>query len=478
MKVLLTDIWIPSDRHRRTIDESRIDSLALSMQSPVGLINPIVIIREPDENGHNFRLVAGERRVRAARKLNWLEIEATDRENLTPLQREEIELDENLQREDLAWKEECDAKARIWAVRAELYGETVDQVADHLNVGRGSLWEDARLAKSMEEHPELATAKNKTQAQSRLRLIKRREGLEELAKRRVILPSKDGDYSDRVYLGNCINIMKEFESGSKHLVLTDPPYGIDLGEGETKKSNPHPTIYDDAHYDIMDLVDLSAREAFRLLVSDAHAYFWFDIKAYAKVFSILTNAGFAVEPIPLVWAKNISGQVNHPGSRWGSSYEVCFFCRKGDRALLKQGGSNVLKYDVVPSGKKIHPTEKPVALLRQLIEASTVVGESVLDMFGGSGSTAEAAIQTGRNFIIIEKDPAYREGILERLSKVSVRNDCLHVFDKDVCINCGKKKYDKSLVRPDGEPDETPDSLMDEDEERDWEEALNKGGSD
>ena len=87
--------------------------------------------------------------------------------------------------------------------------------------------------------------------------------------------------------------------------------------------------------------------------------------------------------------------------------------------MLKQGQSNVLSYDTVPGNRKIHPTEKPVALLRQLIETSTVQGEIVLDMFGGSGSTGEAVIQTGRKFILIEKDPAYHAGICERLSKLS-----------------------------------------------------------
>ena len=53
----------------------------------------------------------------------------------------------------------------------------------------------------------------------------------------------------------------------------------------------------------------------------------------------------------------------------------------------------------------------------------------MLDMFGGSGSTGEAAIQTGRNFILIEKDPAYHAGIVERLSNLSskenkVTSDC------------------------------------------------------
>ena len=105
--------------------------------------------------------------------------------------------------------------------------------------------------------------------------------------------------------------------------------------------------------------------------------------------------------------------------------------------MLKQGQSNVLAHDPLPGNRKIHPTEKPVALLRQLIETSTVQGEVVLDMFGGSGSTAEAAIQTGRNFILIEKDPAYHEGIIERLSNLGTNSQAKAPFVATDCGICG-----------------------------------------
>jgi site-specific DNA-methyltransferase (adenine-specific) len=228
------------------------------------------------------------------------------------------------------------------------------------------------------------------------------------------------DYSSKVKLGDCLELVKEIKDGTISLVLTDPPYGINLDEGETKKGNLHPTIYSDNPGEIMDLVREAAREAYRVLKQDTHAYFWFDIKAYPIILQHLSEAGFVVDPVPLIWAKNTPGQTNHPESRWASGYEVCFFCRKGKRPLLKQGRSNVLNYPTVPPAQKIHPVEKPYSLLRQLIEASTVDGEVVLDMFGGSGSTAEAAIRSGRDFITFEKDPAFHAGIIERLSRIEV----------------------------------------------------------
>jgi site-specific DNA-methyltransferase (adenine-specific) len=449
VRVKVADIKVQEKRQRQTINQGKIDSLAVSILSN-GLLNPLTVVREPDGQ---IILLAGYRRLLAVKKLKWDEVETNTLEDLNQLQREEIELEENIQREDLPWKEAIAANKRLADLRREIYGETFEEAADHANLSRGQLWEDAALAEALEEFPELAESKNKTQAQNRLRHLKRRSALmaqAETRRRGGSVFVEGEDFSTRVLLGDCFTIMKGWESGIIHSVITDPPYGIALDSGESKKSNIHPTIYDDAHYDIMELLALTAKEAYRLLVRDAHAYFWFDIKSHAQVLEILTNTGFAVDPIPLVWIKNMAGQTNHPDARWGSAYETCFFCRKGNRGLLKQGQSNVLKHDMVPSGKKIHPTEKPTALIRQLIESSSVPGEVVLDMFGGSGSTAEAAIQTERNFITIEKDPAYHAGIIERLSKISLMKPG---SDSDRVMLVGGKE-------------------IDEDEAADWDEAM------
>ena len=440
MKIKLLSIRIPDHRQRQVINSERIAMLAMSMNNPkIGLLHPITVVKQPDHvdnctcgfkdepHSHDwleptYTLVAGYRRFLAASQLKWKEIDAVDKETLTPLEREEVELDENLQREDLSYQEECKAKKRLIDLRQELYGDKsrgAKGAAEHIGEDKTTFWEDARLASAAEVMPELFKAKNKSQAIARLRLAIQREALTELAEKAAKGDKVWGGIADNVHLGDCLQVMRVLPNESVSLVLTDPPYGIDLDMGETKKGSTHPVIYDDAHYDIMDLVALAAKEAFRLLKEDSHAYFWFDIKAHARVLKMLQDAGFTVDAIPLIWVKGGSGQTNHPDSRWGSAYEACFFCRKGSRAMLKQGQSNVLAHDPVPGVRKIHPTEKPVALLRQLIETSTVPGEVVLDMFGGSGSTGEAAIQTGRNFILIEKDPAYHAGICERLSSLS-----------------------------------------------------------
>lgn len=429
-QIPIRNIYISPDRQRQEIKQAKVAELAVSIQAH-GLLSPIVIepldrTRFIDAPPHcTHRLLAGYRRLLSHALLKIPEIAFTLKENVDAVEAEEIELDENLMRENLTWQDEVKAKARLVEIRKQKYGEGVREVAEHIGESRGETWEDARLAKAMEVMPELAHAKNKTQAQNKLRLAVRRANLTEKAEEiRTSAKAINTDLSTRVRLGDSVILAKDIQSESVHLVLTDPPYGINLDQGETKKGSPHPTIYgegeNDATYDIQDLTALIAKEAFRVLVPDAHAYFWFDIKAHGKILHLLTEAGFTVDPIPLLWVKPGPGQVNHPESRWGSGYEAAFFCRKGNRALLKQGQSNVLSHDPVPPKKKIHPVEKPVALLRQLIESSTAPAEIVVDFFGGSGSTGEAASQLGRDFLLFEKDPAYHAGILERLSGVII----------------------------------------------------------
>ena len=459
--IRIQEIFIPPDRQRSKVDESKVAELAISLKSHGQLhaitVTPVDRVRFPDAPAQcRYQLVAGYRRLLATCLNKTPTINANFRTDLDEFQSKEIELDENLRREELPWPDEVRAKKELLEVRQRLYGDSIRDVADHIGEGKSKTWEDIQLAKAIEENPDLLKSKNKTQAQNKLRLQTRREGLMEKAQARAAgtLASVSKNIEAKVKLGDWRNVTREWAAGIVDCIVTDPPYGIDLDEGETKKGNNHPTIYSDGTYDVLDMTEQVAKEAFRLLKDDTHAYFFFDIKQHGRVLAILQNAGFTVDPIPLLWVKPGPGQVNHPESRWGSGYEACFFCRKGVRGLLKQGQSNILHHDPVPSKQKRHPVEKPTSLLRQLIESSTVQGEVVLDFFGGSGSTAQAALELGRNFLTIEKDAGYHTDIVDRLS----------AFERGEVAPSPRKKP------------QVEESGPDMDEEADWEEAFARRG--
>jgi site-specific DNA-methyltransferase (adenine-specific) len=95
-------------------------------------------------------------------------------------------------------------------------------------------------------------------------------------------------------------------------------------------------------------------------------------------------------------------------------HECAYLLVKGNPEKPANPPSDVLPWRY--SGNKLHPTQKPVSALIPLIEAYSVPGATVLDPFGGSGSTAVAARRCGRRFMLFEKDNAYFEMAKRRLA--------------------------------------------------------------
>ena len=115
----------------------------------------------------------------------------------------------------------------------------------------------------------------------------------------------------------------------------------------------------------------------------------------------------------LIWAKNNHGSGDLNGS-YAPQYEMIIFGAKGKRHLNGPRDSDVLTCDNVPSAHRYHATQKPVELLRQLIEKSTEPNEIVLDPFAGVGSTGLACVDTTRSgdkqprrYVLFELNPDF-----------------------------------------------------------------------
>jgi DNA modification methylase len=89
-----------------------------------------------------------------------------------------------------------------------------------------------------------------------------------------------------------------------------------------------------------------------------------------------------------------------------------------ERIITRHGKDKSVIFNSRPSSSKLHPTMKPVRLLRKLILNSTKVGDLVYDPFGGSGSTLIACEQTKRKCVMVEIDPHYCEVIIKRWEKL------------------------------------------------------------
>ncbi len=408
--ISLKDV-IVKDRMRK--DFPNIDKLAESI-SLHGQIAPIVL----DENNV---LIAGERRYKAHQLLKKETIDVIYRSELSELQKKEIELEENIQRESFTWQEEVTAKAQLHKLKQDMYGAAnfrhtkdtdwqLKDTAEALGQSIGTVSMDIALSRGMKAFPELQKEKSKTVAYKKLKQLQENILNEELSKR---LKEKGIIDHPDVINGNCIEEMQKMKAESIDLIVTDPPYGIDIGDAQTFGRMSETKTYKDSEHETFDMLDKVIKEMYRVLKQDRHMYMFFAIDKYDALISILTKHGFTVSPIPLIWDKG-SGSYPSQSTSFVHSYEPFLFISKGKRKL-NGTPRDLFSVKRVPPAGKIHPSQKPTSLLRDLIGFSSLPGEVVLDAFAGSGSTLVAAKECHRKAIGIELDTAYYQNICKRL---------------------------------------------------------------
>lgn len=215
----------------------------------------------------------------------------------------------------------------------------------------------------------------------------------------------------RIFHGDCREILPTLETGSVDLVLTDPPYGVRW------KSNRRKLAFEPITGD--DSTD-AAVEGIRLTLP------CLKVHRHIYVFGRYNLSSLPLSSqVELIWDKATmnSGDLTLP---WGNQHEYIQFAAYWPSKANREDGSGRLsarlrKGTVLRVLRSIdatlHPTEKPVQLLRELIESSSCIGETVLDPFAGSGSTLEAARIEGRHAIGIEIEEHYCEIIANRLNQ-------------------------------------------------------------
>lgn len=221
-----------------------------------------------------------------------------------------------------------------------------------------------------------------------------------------------------IYNKDCLNVMKNIENNSIDLIVTDPPYKItkrgnngNAGGMFKGKKSLDGNIF--KHNDIYPSEYLP--EFFRILKEDSHCYVMSNHINLQNMLNTATEVGFKFVKC-LIWNKGnkIMGQ------SYMNQFEYILFLRKGKHKKINNcGTSDILsvpnKKDKDENGKNLHDTQKPVELMKILIENSSQEGEIVLDPFMGIGSTGIACIECERNFIGIELDKNYFDIAKERI---------------------------------------------------------------
>src|SRR6201993_3974822 len=245
--------------------------------------------------------------------------------------------------------------------------------------------------------------------------------------------------SARVLVGDCVAELEKLPASCVDLVFADPPYNLQL-QGDLKRP-------DDSRVDAVDddwdkFSSFSAYDDFTRAwmlacrrVMKPNATLWV-IGSYHNIFrvgAILQDLGFWILN-DVIWRKS-NPMPNFRGRRFTNAHETLIWAAKGQdsRYRFNYQAMKSLNDDIqmrsdwfIPlctgperlrnqHGLKLHPTQKPEALLHRVLLSSTAPGDIVLDPFLGTGTTAVVARRLHRHFIGIERHPAYVEAALVRL---------------------------------------------------------------
>jgi modification methylase len=247
----------------------------------------------------------------------------------------------------------------------------------------------------------------------------------------------------RIVVGDCIAELARLPAASVDLVFADPPYNLQLKGDLRRPDDSAVDGVDDAwdqfasfeHYDAFTRAWLLAcRRAMK-----PSATLWV-IGSYHNVFrvgAILQDLGFWILN-DVVWRKS-NPMPNFRGRRFTNAHETLIWAARSADAkkytfnyeALKAGNEDVqVRSDwVIPlctgeerlkdaDGKKLHPTQKPEALLARVLLSSSRPGDVVLDPFFGAGTTGAVAKKLGRRFIGIERDRGYAAAAEQRIAAI------------------------------------------------------------
>jgi len=228
----------------------------------------------------------------------------------------------------------------------------------------------------------------------------------------VIAKLNDGAKSKAVYGIDAIQGIKDIPDASIDVVVTDPPYGVDYVPSR-KTGNPS---FDDS-FGVLGYIDNLCEELKRVCKDNAHLYFFTGCVNAFELKTILEKH-FRVYDNWLTWVKN-----NHTpcdfSARYASKYEVIWFCKMPNgegRRLNNPVSPDVLEYAIEKD--KSHDCQKPLELLKYLVNNSSALGETVLDPFCGSGSTLLAAKTLKRNYIGFEIEKSYEPGFKKKAGEI------------------------------------------------------------
>lgn len=485
--VALDDLLI-TDRTRKDTADNRawIENTLLPSISTFGLIQPITVDQHEERTGKNIfgkeakgtlTLTAGWSRTFAFSLLKEPVIPYAYSVELPLPVRRAQEIEENLRRHDMDWKEICCGMVEIHALyqkNAHLSGAKWGQAQTGalLNVSEGHYSYSAKIAKLILAGDKEIIACNSLN-DTRIVLLARKqdEARAELAKRtgHVVSTVKKltgkksdipvGDLPPSVLREQAKSLMaepahrstpslqkllKKLAEGeiSHHKVkISDKILNMDNKDWfAQQKPESYDGICTDIPYGIdmdnLDMADISrvegehdveenigqmqqfAHNCYGLLKQDRYGFIWYDIKHQEKLVGWFEEAGFAVQPYPLLWIKTHECKNRAAHKWWTKAVEYVLVVAKGKATISKPQAVNWFSCSGKAERKmQNNPFAKPFDFTQWLLSPIILPGQKWADPYAGEGSLVRAMLNLGLDVTAVEKKKIHYDGLLEHVKK-------------------------------------------------------------
>ena len=217
---------------------------------------------------------------------------------------------------------------------------------------------------------------------------------------------------NKLYKGDCLEIMKDIPDKSIDLIVTDPPYLIKY-KTNYRKNKKHEFCSEILNDDNYEMISNYIKECFRLLKDNSAMYIFCNCDKVDYFKQELEKAHFKIKNM-IIWVKNnwTAGDLK---AQFGKQYEIIFLVNKGRCLFNGKRITDVWNFDRVSGNKQVHQNQKPIDLLEQCILKHSKDNDVIFDGFMGSGSTGIACKRTNRRFIGIELDDNYFEIAKKRI---------------------------------------------------------------
>lgn len=403
---------------RQRQDRGDITDLARSMARS-GLLHPIIVTREGE-------LVAGERRLLAAKELGWSHITVQFKDELSELDRELIEFDENAHRLDLSWQERVLAVQRYHQLSQKIEPKwTQDDTADRMGLHPATTMRHLRVAKALtagnpliQAAPAFSVAYGILERQDARKADSEKELLNHAIATKSLLPGEAPAMEEEppsntpvapILNTDFIAWAQSYTGPKFNLIHCDFPYGIEAGDHDQGAAKSFGG-YEDSEDTYWNLISALKHYGPNFISEAAHLVFWFSMKHYVTTRAVLTEADWYVNPVPLIWHRSDnSGILPDPRRSPRQVYETAFLCSRGDRFLIKPR-SNLI---ATPNTKLWHMSEKPLPALDHILSMLVDETTTLLDPTCGSANALIVARRLGAKQVLgIERDPEFYKNAL------------------------------------------------------------------